>query len=169
MTSERLVLFGGSFDPVHHGHLIVARAVGEHLAALRVVLVPARQSPHKQRIFASAEDRLAMLRLATSGQTMLEASDVEIIRDTPSYTIDTLEHFARLHEGPIAWVIGADMLHDLPCWHRARELVERFELVIAGRPAPPEQLEAAMRNIQRVSGGANRPAPLRGHRSQSPH
>ncbi len=151
--SDRLIFFGGSFDPVHHGHLIVARAAAEQLGFDRIVLVPAGQSPHKSRIYASAPDRLAMLRLAVEGQSAFEVSDVELARAGPSYTIDTLQELRLRHaQARLAWVIGADMLADLPKWRRAKELVEQFELVIAARPMDGEQIETALANMERFFG-----------------
>lgn len=167
--SDRLLFFGGSFDPVHHGHLIVARAVAEQLCAARIVLVPARQSPHKDRIHASAADRLAMLRLAVEGQELFETSDIEITRASPSYTFDTLEEFRRGHGSAarLAWIIGADMLADLPKWRRARDLVEQFDLVIAARPMDATALEAAFANIEK-SFGPDRARRLRAAVVQNP-
>jgi nicotinate-nucleotide adenylyltransferase len=151
--SDRLIFFGGSFDPVHHGHLIVARAVAERLGFDRVVLVPAGHSPHKIRIYASAADRLAMLRLAVEGQSLFEVSDVEIVRAGPSYTLDTLHEFRLRHaQARLAWIVGADMLADLPKWHRAKELVEQFELVIAARPDSGQTLDAALANMEQAFG-----------------
>jgi nicotinate-nucleotide adenylyltransferase len=151
--ADRLIFFGGSFDPVHHGHLIVARAVAEQLGFDRIVLVPAGHSPHKIKIFASAADRLAMLRLAVQGQDIFEVSDVEIARTGPSYTIDTLQEFRlRNAQARLAWIIGADMLAELPKWHRAKELVEQFELVIAARPVHGEKLETALGNMEQAFG-----------------
>ena len=151
--SDRLIFFGGSFDPIHHGHLIVARAVGEQLGFDRIVLVPAGQSPHKSRIFAPAADRLAMLKLAVEGQGIFDVSDVEIARSGPSYTIDTLHELHLRHaQARPAWVIGADMLADLPKWRRAKELVEQFDLVIAPRPMDGVKLETALENVERFFG-----------------
>ena len=135
--SDLLAFFGGSFDPIHHGHLIVARSIAEQLGLRRIVLVPAAQSPHKSRICASGAQRLEMIRLAIAGEAMFEVSDVEISRGSPSYTFETLEELRRRHgrQTPLAWVIGADMLADLPKWLHARELIEQFEMIIAARPS----------------------------------
>ena len=110
-----LVLFGGSFDPVHHGHLIVARAVAELRGFNRITLVPAAQSPHKRDAHASAEHRLAMLRLAVEDDELFDICDSEVKRSPPSYSIDTVEALRSQHGGDVElhWVIGADMLIDL--------------------------------------------------------
>jgi nicotinate-nucleotide adenylyltransferase len=141
-----IVIFGGTFDPVHHGHLIVARAIAEQHGFQRILLVPAARSPHKASVAAPAEHRLAMLRLATEGEALFEVSEMEIHRSGPSYTIDTLAELIRLR-GPGArpsLVIGADMLPDLPLWHRAAELVRMADILVAYRPHWQDQIDAAL-------------------------
>lgn len=134
-------LFGGSFNPIHHGHLIVARAVAEWLGVSRMVLIPSAQPPHKQGgELASAADRLEMARLAVAGEPGLEVSDIEVCRHGPSYTFLTVEHFRGLL-GPAAtlyWVIGGDTLPELHTWYRISELVERCRIVTAVRPGYEE-------------------------------
>jgi nicotinate-nucleotide adenylyltransferase len=130
-----MVIFGGTFDPVHNGHLIVARCIAESRDLPPVHLQPAASPPHKSSAQAEAGDRLEMLRLAVADEPRLAISDLELHRSGPSYTIDTVD--AMLRRGladRIHWIIGADMLADLPNWHRAGELVERIEFLIAARP-----------------------------------
>jgi nicotinate-nucleotide adenylyltransferase len=130
-------LFGGTFDPIHHGHLIAARAVAERLGFQRVVLVPSAQPPHKRgRELTPAADRLAMCGLAISGEPLFEVSDLEIRRPGLSFTILTIEAF-RAQVGPdvpLAWIIGGDSLPELHTWYRAGELVEACRIVTAVRP-----------------------------------
>ena len=148
--AERIVLFGGTFDPVHNGHLIVARAAAEHCGFERIVLVPAASPPHKAPAQAPAEDRLAMLRLAIEGEELFEISDVELSRKGPSYTIDTIEAI-RGQRGPgatLSLLIGADMLADLPRWHRASEVIERAELVIVCRPPIGREMDRVFQTIE---------------------
>src|SRR5579864_6055283 len=116
--------FGGSFNPIHYGHLICARAVAEASGSDRLVLIPTAQSPHKPGFgdAAPAIHRLQMCRLAVKEQPLFEVSDIELGRGGPSYTIDTAAELATRGEHPIRWLIGADMLLDLPHWHRAAEL-----------------------------------------------
>ena len=130
------ILFGGTFDPIHNGHLIIARAVAEELGADRVTLIPAARSPHKGPASASAHDRLNMLRAAIEGDSLFELSDIELHRDGPSYTRDTLLQIRRQtgENVQLCWVIGADMLLDLPNWHEAGEVLELARIVIATRP-----------------------------------
>lgn len=132
----KALLFGGSFDPVHHGHLIVARAVAEQIGAARVWLVPAACPPHKpQRVLAPAGDRLEMCRLAVAGDPLFEISDCELVRGGPSYTLLTVRQFARtLPAGTeLYWLIGADSLVELASWYHVRELVRECTLVTARR------------------------------------
>jgi len=134
-VADRIVLFGGTFDPVHHGHLIVARAVAERCGYRRITLVPSARPPHKQVASASAADRLAMLRLATEGEALFEIRDIELRREGASYTFDTLQAFRRQagKDVELHLVVGADMLADLPNWHRSTEVVDLARFVVAAR------------------------------------
>ena len=144
--NERIVLFGGTFDPVHNGHLIAARAVAEQRGYRRITLLPSGGGPHKGPAAASDADRLKMLRLAVEGDDLFEVSQTELDRAAPSYTYDTLreihEGFAIGSDRAIDLVIGADMLADLPDWYRADDVVKLARLVIAARPPWHERVGA---------------------------
>jgi nicotinate-nucleotide adenylyltransferase len=143
-VAKTIAVFGGTFDPVHHGHLIVARSIAEQRGLERILLQPAASPPHKPGAEASGAQRLDMLQRATAGQDLLGISDIELSGDGPSYTIDAVEKLSRIHgDCEIRWVIGADMLDDLPNWHKAEELVERIGFLIAGRPGWQEKLADA--------------------------
>lgn len=132
-----VALFGGSFNPIHHGHLIIARAVAEELGVERLVLVPSACPPHKQdHVLASAADRLAMARLAVEDESGFEVSDVELLRAGPSYTILTVEAFRKEipTDQAFYWIIGGDTLPELHTWYRVRELVDLCRIVTAVRP-----------------------------------
>jgi nicotinate-nucleotide adenylyltransferase len=138
--SERMLMMGGTFDPVHVGHLLVARAVAERMEIDRVVLVPTGKPPHKAAPSASGVERLEMLHLATAGDHLFDIWDLELQRSGPSYTFDTVEAIRR-EIGPepqLYWLVGMDMLADLPRWHRASELLELTDIVTAAR-APWQQ------------------------------
>jgi nicotinate-nucleotide adenylyltransferase len=132
-----VVLFGGTFDPIHIGHLIVARSVGERLGAERIMLIPSAEPPHKaDATITPAEHRLAMTRLAVDDEPGFTVSDCEVRRNGPSYTFDTISHF-RLTLGEdveLCWIIGADSLCELVSWYRAAELVDACRIVTAARP-----------------------------------
>lgn len=148
--SQRLAFFGGTFDPVHHGHLIIARSIAELCGFDRITLVPASVPPHKSPSQASAQDRLTMLKLAIAGQSGFDLCDLELFRQGPSYTMDTLQALRAQH-GPDAelfWIIGADMIKDLPKWNRAKELPDLVTFVIAARPPYQQQLDQSFRQLE---------------------
>ncbi len=147
--AKSIVCFGGTFDPVHNGHLIVARSLAEHRGIGKIVLVPSGLPPHKGPARASAADRLAMLRLATEGDDIFEISEIEIHRPGRSFTYDTL-CFLRQQYGPqtqLNWVIGADMLADLPSWHRVKDVLDLATLLVAVRPPWDAKLDIVFHNL----------------------
>ncbi len=133
------LLFGGSFNPIHNGHLIIARAVAEQLHVPRVILIPSRHPPHKQTAgLAPAEDRLAMCRLAVDDEPRFEVSDWELRQSGKNYTLLTVRHFREaLGDHDLAWLIGMDSLTDLPNWYEAGQLAAACTLVTAARPGFP--------------------------------
>ncbi|MCJ7543136.1 MAG: nicotinate-nucleotide adenylyltransferase [Phycisphaerae bacterium] len=146
--AKDLCLFGGTFDPVHYGHLIIARAVAEAKGFSRVTLVPANNPPHKPPTRAPAADRLEMLKLAVEGDGLFEVCDLELHRQGPSYTLNTLQALrdkpagARMH-----WLIGADSLAELPHWHRVEEVLDLARLLIAARPMEGRSAEDALASL----------------------
>lgn len=143
------LLYGGTFDPVHAGHLAVARAARDTLHAA-VHLVPAAVPPHRGPTAASARDRTDLLALAVAGEPGLAVDTRELRREGPSYTVDTLRE-ARADIGPrapLAWLVGADAFRGLPSWHDWRALFDLAHFVVAVRPGHgleelPETLSAA--------------------------
>jgi nicotinate-nucleotide adenylyltransferase len=134
--SRSTLCFGGSFNPIHHGHLICARAVAEAGGYQHVMLIPTGQPPHKpvSSDLASAADRLEMCRLGTADAPLFSISTSELERTGPSYTIDTVRQLAAADSGRVDWLIGADMLLYLPKWHRAAELLHEVHFVVMARP-----------------------------------
>ncbi|MCX7722841.1 MAG: nicotinate (nicotinamide) nucleotide adenylyltransferase [Verrucomicrobiae bacterium] len=132
----RIGLFGGSFDPVHLGHLLVAQAACEELQLDKLFFIPAAQSPFKpERALAPGPARLRLLRLALAGNTMCAVDDQELKRGGISFTIDTvLEYRRRYPEAKLFYLIGADHVCSLPGWHRADELAQLVEFVVMHRP-----------------------------------
>ncbi|MCI0744413.1 MAG: nicotinate-nucleotide adenylyltransferase [Verrucomicrobia subdivision 3 bacterium] len=133
---ERIGLFGGSFDPVHCGHLLVAMAAMEELTLDRIFFIPAAQSPFKpENKPAPAELRARLLRLALAGQTRYEVDDQEMRRGGVSYTIDTLRDYGkRFPNAKLFYLIGADHIPQLPKWRDAAELAALAEFVVIPRP-----------------------------------
>lgn len=153
---DRVVLFGGSFDPVHYGHLIVSRHVAEQLDCARVILIPSASPPHKQgRALAPAGDRLAMCRLVAGLDAQFEVSDWELGQSGPNYTLYTVQQL-RAELGAdcqLYWLIGMDSLRELPTWHRVRELVDACTIVTTARPgfeAPDAAVLARTFNARQV-------------------
>jgi nicotinate-nucleotide adenylyltransferase len=131
---QRIGLFGGSFDPIHEGHLAVARGARDRLGLDRLILMVAAQSPLKKGSAAGAEDRLAMARLAVAGELGLEVSDLEVRRAGPSYTIDTLRGVAAANpRARLFLVLGSDSLATFPRWREAAALLAESTPVIAPR------------------------------------
>src|SRR5438876_9423517 len=126
---QHIGLFGGSFDPVHLGHLLMAQAAREELKLERLFFIPAAQSPFKpEQTAAPAHERLRLLRLALAGKTWCEIDEQEIKRSGVSYTIDALRDYARRF--PVAqlfYLIGADNVQHLPKWRAASELAKLVE------------------------------------------
>jgi len=131
----RIGIYGGSFDPIHEGHLRAAREVLRARRLDGVWFVPSLRPPHKPACAASFPDRLAMVERAVAGEQGLTACGLEGDRPGPSYTVDTIGELSRAHPAA-AWelLVGADMLADLPRWHRAEELLEQVTVTAFGRP-----------------------------------
>jgi nicotinate-nucleotide adenylyltransferase len=136
----RIGLYGGSFDPVHLGHLLVAQAAAEELALDRLFFIPAAQSPFKPDATPTpAEERLRLLRLALAGKTNCEIDEQEIKRGGVSYTIDTVREYVRRFPGAeLFYLIGADHVPSLGKWREAEELAKLVEFVVIPRPGEPE-------------------------------
>ncbi|KMP12711.1 hypothetical protein UR09_00435 [Candidatus Nitromaritima sp. SCGC AAA799-A02] len=133
---QKIGVLGGTFDPVHLGHLGLARETFEAFDLDRVLLVPVFQSPHKKRIpTASPLHRLEMLRLALKNDSKLEIMDVEVRRKELSYTIDTLDYIeSRFPDSELFLILGRDNLPQLDSWKDAGKIMERFHILVASRP-----------------------------------
>ena len=137
MAVRRIVVYGGTFDPFHNGHLSVARCLLEELAADPVVIVPAgRPWLRAKPPVASSKDRLTMARFATESEPGIEVSDVDTIRPGTTYSIDTLADLRRVygddHEYFLA--IGSDSAAELHRWHRYEDLLEACTIAVIQRP-----------------------------------
>ena len=148
---QRIGLFGGTFDPVHIGHLLVAQAAFEELQLSRLFFIPAAQSPFKPESSpAPAAARLRLLRLALAAQTQYELDDQEIRRGGTSFTIDTVRDYAaRYSEAELFYLIGADQVGQLDKWRAAEELARLVQFAVIPRSGaaavaerPPFRLRA---------------------------
>ena len=133
---QRIGLFGGSFDPIHTGHVLVGQAAIEELQLTRLFFIPAARSPFKpEQQPAPCELRLAMIRLALAGRNDCEVDDVEIQRGGTSFTIDTVHYFAQRFPGAkLFYLIGADNVAGLPKWRSPEELAGLVDFLVIPRP-----------------------------------
>jgi nicotinate-nucleotide adenylyltransferase len=129
-------IFGGTFDPIHLGHLVVADHVAEAAGLARVVFVPAGRPPHKAgRPITPARDRLAMVELAIAGNPRFSVSRLELeSAGGPSFTIDTVRRWKAAGEGEVALILGADSLVELDTWREPEALLAECRVLVVGRP-----------------------------------
>ena len=129
----RTAVFGGSFNPIHYGHLLLADEVLEALGLDRILFVPAAVPPHKSPAYlAPAEDRFAMVRLATAGHPRFEVSDLELRRAGPSYTVDTLEALG-IPPADLFLIVGSETFLDFLTWRAPRRIAALARLVVVPR------------------------------------
>ena len=149
---KKIGIYGGTFDPIHHGHLILSRQACEELQLDQLIFVPAALSPFKEHApKASGELRLSMLRAAIEGQKDFVADDCELKRPPPSYTIDTvLQIREREPKADLFWLVGADNVSGLPKWRRFNELERLVQFVILDRgrvKKTPQVYPVVQRNV----------------------
>lgn len=152
MTDRRRTgILGGTFDPVHLGHLLLAESAAEELRLDRLVFMPAGRPWRKAaRAVTAAEHRLAMLRLAVRDNPGFEVSTVELDREGPSYTVDTLAALREAEPGAeLFFIVGEDALADLPKWHAPARILELATIAVAARSADGPNL----REIERLMTG----------------
>jgi nicotinate-nucleotide adenylyltransferase len=143
----RIGIIGGTFDPIHYGHLFIAEQAREQLGLARVLFIVNNTPPlDKGREPTPAEDRLGMVRLAVAGNAAFEVSRIELDRQGPSYTIDTVRAVkaACVDEDEVYFIAGTDTIPDLPRWRSYRELLAECRMVIMARPgSDPETILSA--------------------------
>jgi nicotinate-nucleotide adenylyltransferase len=140
---KKIGIYGGSFDPIHHGHLILAREALETLGLEKIIFVPAAQSPYKpRRQPAPANARWEMLTAAIAGESGFAASRLEIDRPAPSYSIDTVEQLRAENRGAeFFFLIGEDNLPELHGWHRFTDLQRLVVFVVLDRSGAKAEYE----------------------------
>ena len=167
--ADRIGLYGGSFDPVHIGHLIIARSVAEALELRRVIFLPSAHPPHKDATrLLDGSHRARMVKLAIDGEPLFAFSDYDLAHTGPTYTTDTVAHFKELLGTAVElhWIIGADSLAELGTWHRVGTLVDDCRIVTAARPGWERPDWSALgnaltdRQIERLRGDALETSPI---------
>ena len=131
VTRKKIALFGGTFDPVHLGHTVVAAAAAEQLNTEKIIFIPAKRSPLKSfPPRASDKDRLKMISLAIEDENIFEVSDCELKREAPSYTLDTVRRFQAEYGSStsIFWLVGADSIDELARWYNISELIDECNI-----------------------------------------
>ena len=146
---QRIGIFGGTFDPIHLGHLIAATDLRHALTLDRVLFVPAKRPPHKAgQIISADHHRLAMLRLAIDGEPAFAVDTIDLDRGGVSYTSDTIELLEeRLRPAVLWFLMGIDSLRDLPTWHRPDQLARLAYLGVARRPGIEVDVESVLRQV----------------------
>jgi nicotinate-nucleotide adenylyltransferase len=154
LLHERVGLFGGTFDPPHLGHLILASEAQSQLELTRLLWTVTPDPPHKQdQTITPLEHRLAMVKLAIEDEPAFEISDIELNRPGPHYTIDTIRLLAEQNPGAeIVPIIGGDSLNDLPSWHKPKEIVYAAHWVgVMRRPGEETNLQALERELPGIT------------------
>ena len=167
MEQSKVILFGGTFDPIHLAHATIASEAVKHLKADTLFFIPAKHSPLKSFFpIANDEDRLAMISLAIAGDKKFQVSDYELKKAEPSYTLNTVRYFKNFLGGQVElyWLIGADSIDDLAGWYKITDLIDECNLSVmyrAGYKTPdfakfeavwgPQRVEKLQKNIIKTS------------------
>ena len=139
-ATRRIGILGGRFDPIHFGHLAVAAVARRRLGLERVLMVPSRVAPHRKHpAGAAGADRLAMVALAADGDPFLEACDLELTSDAPSYTATTLRRLRERGHPPtlLFFIVGADAFADIAAWRDYPRLLDAAHFAVVSRPGHP--------------------------------
>ncbi len=149
MTARRVVVFGGTFDPVHNGHIAIANCLRDQLEAESVVMVPTgRPWLRPNAPIATPSDRLRMVELAIKSESRIEVSNVDVVRDKTTYSIDTINDLRPQCGIDCEFIlaIGADAVADLHRWHRYDELIGECTLAVVERPGSPLDTTVSLPN-----------------------
>ena len=138
-TSRRIGILGGTFDPIHCGHVDLGRAAERVLGLTRVYVIPSHVPPHRQQTFASSFHRFAMAGLAIADQPNWRASDLELRHDGPSYTANTLKYFHDRGYPPsdLFFIVGADAFLDIATWRDYPRILDSTHFAVVSRPGHP--------------------------------
>ncbi len=159
----KIALFGGTFNPIHVGHLLMAESASERFKLDRVIFLPVGAPPHKPAPGTSARHRLAMIRLAIRGNPRFVASDWEIRQGRPVYSIESLTYFGAQHpKDKLFFIVGTDSLRAVPGWQRGDEVLKAASFLAVERPGCAwRSLPAVLRRQAQVV--ASWPVPFASH------
>ena len=134
---KKIGIMGGTFDPIHVGHLMIAEAVWDEYKLEKVLFIPSANPPHKHDVMTSAIHRFNMTLLATCSNPHFEVSSIEMDRTGHSYTIDTIKALKKIYgdDTDFYFIIGADCIHELPSWHKIDELLKICKFIATKRPS----------------------------------
>jgi nicotinate-nucleotide adenylyltransferase len=150
--AARIGILGGTFDPIHYGHLAIAEEARQALQLDRVLFVPAAQQPLKRGAhIATPEQRFAMTQLACAPNAAFEVSRIELDRPGPSFTLTTLEALVAARIGELHFILGDDALADLARWHAAARVVELARIIAIGRPGSTPDLTRILQALPALS------------------
>ncbi len=142
MSKQKIALFGGSFDPVHQGHLAVATYAQQVVNLDQVIFIPCAQSPHKlEKKYTAHEHRTAMLKLATQDLSWAQVSEYELTAPQPSYSLNTIEHFKSQY--PLAdlyWIMGEDQWRNISSWHEYVRVLKLVTIIVYPRKQSSEKI-----------------------------
>ncbi len=133
---RKIGIMGGTFDPIHVGHLMIAEAVWDEYNLEKIIFIPSANPPHKNSVMTSAKHRFNMTLLATCSNPHFDVSSIEMERVGPSYTIDTIRALKKLYgdNTELYFIIGADCIEELPTWHQIEELLKMCNFIVTKRP-----------------------------------
>ena len=136
----KIALFGGTFDPIHIGHLLMARTAQEEMGFDKLIFIPCAVPPHRRSsTFFSVEDRIAMVRLAVAYNSAFEVSDYEVQKGGRSYSVDTVRHFRELYPSPVKlyFIVGGDAINQIHTWKDVDQIKKMCTFVSVNRPGYP--------------------------------
>ena len=157
MDKKKILLFGGTFNPIHNGHLWMAQEAVERLSFEEVIFVPSATPPHKKDVL-SFSHRLKMAQLATEGIDYFSVSDIESKREGLSYTYDTIMYFKKKYPDTIIWwMVGTDTVRDLKDWYRISDIMDECHFIIANRN-PYQNIDYENEDLLSICGDARKAA-----------
>ena len=134
LENKKIGILGGTFDPIHYGHLIIAEKARDQFNLDFVIFIPTGIPPHKKKVYASPEDRFNMVKIAVKDNPFFKVSNIEIFKKEVCYTYNTLKELKKEMPGyEIFMIIGEDSLYDVPNWYRATDLIKEVIFLVARR------------------------------------